>query len=350
MSNTKWAVFTDLHLGVHQNSSTWHNIAHDWADWFVDDLRSKGISQIIFTGDFFHSRSEISVNTIHAASKFIEKFKNFERIYMIVGNHDSYYKQKADVHSLSILNGYSNIFVFDTTTQVSDKSFGDKRVTFCPWGFNYNEILDSDIIFGHFEIESFKMNAHKLCEEGVKPKDLLNKSPLIFSGHFHLNEERQYDNGKIIYVGSPFQLDFGERDSKKGYYVLDFKDLSYEFITNSVTPEHKKLLVSEILENGNLKAEIKDIIKNNFVKLVVDTKIEEKSLDILLHACNNLGPITLTVDPLVSFELQNNQENADLSGVDISKAIVEFVNLLDITEKEEVIKHTLFLYNQVKHD
>jgi len=350
MGSTKWAVFTDLHLGVHQNSSTWHDIALNWADWFVEELKSKDIDQIIFTGDFFHSRSEISVNTIHAASKFVDKFKDFAKIYMIVGNHDSYYKQKADVHSLSILNGYSNIQVFDTTTSVSGKEFNNKKITFVPWGFNYTDILDSDVLFGHFEIESFKMNAHKLCEEGVKPKDLLNKAPLIFSGHFHLNEEREYDNGKIIYVGSPFQLDFGERDCNKGYYILDFNDLSYEFITNKTTPEHKKLNISEIIDGNVLKEEIKDQIKNNFIKIVIDKKLDEKEIDNIVHLCNSLGPITLTVDPLVSFEFQCDQDNTDLSGVDISKAIVEFVNLLDIQEKEEVIKHTLYLYNQIKHD
>jgi DNA repair exonuclease SbcCD nuclease subunit len=351
MANTKWAIFTDLHLGVHQNSSTWHNIGLKWADWFVNELKSKDIDQIIFTGDFFHSRSEISVNTIHAASEFIAKFKDFSKIYMIVGNHDSYYKQKADVHSLSILNGYSNISVFDKTTTLQSKEFNSKAVTFCPWGFDYVDIPDSDVIFGHFEIESFKMNAHKLCEEGVKPKDLIKKSPLIFSGHFHLNEEREYDNGKIIYVGSPFQLDFGERDCNKGYYTIDFKDLNYEFFRNEVTPVHKKLLLSEILDGDEIKEEYKQQIKNNFVRIVIDSKIDQSKIDNILHVANSYTPISLTVDPLINYNLAAEQESADLSGVDISKAIIEFVNLLDIQEKEEVIKHTLYLYNQaLKHE
>jgi len=347
MSNAKWAVFTDLHLGVHQNSSVWHKIALDWVDWFVADLKEKNINQIIFTGDFFHSRSEISVNTIHVAAEFLSKLKGFD-IKMVVGNHDSYYKQKAEVHSLSILSGYSNIEIFD---KVSVIDINGKKATFCPWGFDYGDVKDCDIIFGHFEIESFKMNAHKLCEEGYKPKDLLKKAPLIFSGHFHLNEEREYEEGKIIYVGSPFQLDFGERDCNKGYYIIDFKDLSYNYFTNNKTPIHKKLLVSEIINGEELKEEYKELIKNNFVKIVIDTNIEQKILDNIIHLCNSYSPLSLTVDPLVNYNLTNDQEGTDLSGVDISKAIVEFVNLLDIKEKEEVTKHTLYLYNQaLKHD
>jgi DNA repair exonuclease SbcCD nuclease subunit len=345
MSKSKWAVFTDLHLGIHQNSSIWHNIGLKWVDWFVEDLKSKKIEQIIFTGDFFHSRSEISVNTIHAAATFLEKLKDF-KLWMIVGNHDSYYKQKAEVHSLSILNGYSNVTIFD---KVSTQKIANKTVTFCPWGFNYDDIVDSDVIFGHFEIESFQMNAHKLCEEGIKPKHLLNKAPIIFSGHFHMNEEREYENGKIIYIGSPFQLDFGERDCQKGYYIIDFETLDYSFNENIITPVHKKFLISEIIEKD--EQEYLSLIKNNFIRLVIDTKIEQKKLDELVHIINSYSPASFTVDPLINYDLVAEQESADLSGIDISKAIVEFVNLLDIQQKEEVVKRTLFLYNQtLKHD
>ena len=346
MDNSKWAIFTDLHLGVHQNSSTWHKIAFNWADWFVEELHKEGIDKIIFAGDFFHSRSEISVSTIHAASELLSKFKDFN-IYMVVGNHDSYYKEKPDVNSLSILKGYSNIRIFDSTSTIT---INNKKATFCPWGATYEDIPNSDVLFGHFEIESFKMNAHKLCEGGIRPADLLKKSSLIFSGHFHLNDERVYDGGSIIYIGSPFQLDFGDRETRKGYYILDFDTLNYTFKGNDLTPKHKKIKLSNILNGGQITDDYANEIPGNFIRLVVDSRVEQKNLDSIIHKVNGLSPLSFTVDPLVNYELLPEQENTDLSGVDISKAIVEFVNLLDIPEKEEVTKHTLYLYNQaLKH-
>jgi DNA repair exonuclease SbcCD nuclease subunit len=344
--DTKWGIFTDLHLGIHQNRTTWHNIALDWADWFVKELKSKKIKQLIFIGDFFHSRSEISVNTIHAASCLLEKLKDF-KIIMVVGNHDSFYKERADVNSLSILSGYSNITVCNKVLTLSDKSTDGKKIGFCPWGFEIDEVKKSDALFGHFEIETFKMNAHKLCEVGTKPKDLLNKSPLVFSGHFHHNEEREYKDGKIIYVGTPFQMDFGERDSKKGYYIIDFKDLTYEFYENNISPIHKKIFISEIIDK---KVQIEHCIKDNFIKIVIDKKLDQQQIDNTLHACNSLKPISLIVDPLVNFDIMGDKSETDLSGVDITKAIVEFVDLLEIDNKEDVVKHTLYLYNQVKNE
>ena len=103
MDNT-YAIFSDLHLGVHQNSSIWHKIALDWSDWFIGELNKKGIKKILFLGDYFHSRSEVSVNTLHVASDITHKFKDFE-MKMIVGNHCSFLKEKSDIHSLSVFRG-----------------------------------------------------------------------------------------------------------------------------------------------------------------------------------------------------------------------------------------------------
>lgn len=338
----KIAIFTDLHLGVHQNNSIWHNIGYEWTDWFIKSLKENQIETVFFTGDFFHSRSEISVSTIQAAANILSKFSKDFRIFMIPGNHDCYYKDKSDVHSLSILDGYSNIHILDTVTKLTVGE-NNKTVTFCPWGSEYNKIEQSDVILGHFEIESFKMNAHKLCEHGFKPIDLLKLTNLVFSGHFHLNEERVYNEGSIIYIGSPFQLDFGERDSKKGYYTLNTSDLSYVFIENTYSPVHKKILLSELDNYLNIES-----MKGNFLKIVVDCLMEQDQLDKLIHKCYSFGPLSLSVDHLAMHTGNGDLIDQDLSGVDISKAIVEFVSLLDVEKKEAIIKRTLELYHTNK--
>ena len=92
------------------------------------------------------------------------------------------------------------------------------------------------------------MNSYKLCETGHKASQLLEKSSLVFSGHFHYREEREYKEGNIIYVGCPFELDFGDRDTTKGYYVLDTSNLTYQFIENNVSPKHKKYTVTDLIK------------------------------------------------------------------------------------------------------
>jgi hypothetical protein len=51
MSN-KVAIFSDIHLGVHQNSDFWLGVANQWADWYISELRKRDIQRIIFCEDF----------------------------------------------------------------------------------------------------------------------------------------------------------------------------------------------------------------------------------------------------------------------------------------------------------
>lgn len=341
----RYAIFSDLHLGVHQNSSSWHNIALEWVNWFVEDLKSKGIKDIIFTGDFFHSRSEISVNTIHVASQLLDKLNEFQ-VKMIPGNHDCYYKDKSEVHSLSILKGHENITIYDKLELVH--LYDGRTAAFCPWGIETLDIPKADIIFGHFEIESFKMNSYKLCETGHKALQLLDKAGLVFTGHFHYREEREYKEGNIIYVGCPFELDFGDRDTTKGYYILDTSNLTYEFIENNISPKHKKYTITDLIEVHQKTSDISEAVAKKFIKIVLDKYINQDDLNELTSKISSYKPLSLIIDPAVNFSYfsDNNDKNQDLSGIDISKAIVEFVNMMDINNKEDVIAYTLNLYNQ----
>ena len=112
MHYKKIAIFSDLHLGVHQNSDFWLGISNKWADWYIGELKSHGITDIIFGGDFFHYRDEISVKTLNFAKDFLDKFEDFN-ITMITGNHDAWYKDTSEINSLSILKGSSNLKIYD---------------------------------------------------------------------------------------------------------------------------------------------------------------------------------------------------------------------------------------------
>ena len=335
---------SDIHIGVHQNSSQWHDITRDWAKWLRAELNRKQITDIIISGDFFHYRDEVAVNTIHFATEILQLWKDFN-IIMVVGNHDAYYKDRSDVNSLSVLDGWNNITVISTPTCVN--LFG-KKVMFCPWGIQLNEIEESDVIFGHFEIQSFKQNMFKICSDGFNASDILKKSSLAISGHFHLRDERKYKDGTILYLGNPFQMDFGDVESVKGYYVLDFSTLKYEFTENTISPNHKKILLSDLVAIGSLTDEVKNNFKNNFIKFIVDKNVSSDEMDIILQKLFTLNPISINVDYAANFNKYKLDEETihDFSGIDVVQAIEEFINLMDIDNKDEVIKYTSSLYKQ----
>jgi DNA repair exonuclease SbcCD nuclease subunit len=346
IKKNKVAIFSDLHLGVHSNSSEWHKYAIEWANWFREECRDKGIKDLIFCGDWHHNRSEISVNTLQVSADILDMFEEFNLI-AITGNHDIYYKHRTDVNSLSIFKNRKNVTILE---QYQTLEAFDKKLSFCPWNTPTKVIEKSDVIFGHFEIETFKMNAFKVCEEGVRVKDLLKKSSLVISGHFHTRHEKQFGAGTILYVGNPFQMDFGDAGNRKGYHILDLETLEYEFFENNVSPCYEKITLSELVEEGDITPIVKNKISNNIVKLKVDKNISQDDMDILTGVFNKLQPEQLSIDYDINFNriLDNRDDIEDLSGVDVEQAIEEFIGTMDLDDAKSIIEYTLGLYERCK--
>jgi DNA repair exonuclease SbcCD nuclease subunit len=342
IQNNKVCCIADLHIGVHQNSIFWHDTALKWARWLANELQNKNIKDIFILGDVYHYRDEVAVNTIHVVNQMLAIWKDFN-IVILVGNHDAYYKDRSDINSLSILDGKDRITVIDEPTEVN---LLGKTITFLPWGSTINELNKTDILFGHLEIESFKMNSYKLCDHGERTSSLLEKAKLIMTGHFHLREERKYDNGTIVYVGNPFEMDFGDVGTSKGYYILDITTNEYSFYENSLSPRHKKLQLSEVLGFNDDK--LATLIPNNIIKLLIDKKIHTDEIDILIKKLSSFTPFSLSVDySLYNSTIAVDDQNYNASGVDMQKTIEEFVNVLDIEDKQTVIDYCLNLYNRV---
>lgn len=322
IKKTKVAIFSDLHLGVYGNSEKWHDTALKWAEWIVNELNQKKIKDILFLGDFFDNRTEISVQTIHIASQIIEKFKNFN-LFMIIGNHDAYYKNRSDVHSLGMVKGYENITLIDENLE-----FGafNKRFLMVPWN---NDIPKSkyDYIFGHFEIQTFKMNNYTVCNHGLNPVDILiEKTNAVFSGHFHNRNSKKYNEGAIHYVGSCFPLDFSDESNTKGYHILDVESGSLDFFENEVSPRFVKTYISKI------KSLDIDSITNNIVKLVVDEEVDDIKLEKVTNILNKLKPWQLTIDHNVVNKSLNDVESVD--SINIKEMFEEFYEQLGLEDDQ----------------
>ena len=342
-SNKKIGFFSDLHIGIHQNSEKWHDVAFEWGKWFAAELRKQRITKLIFGGDFFHYRDEINVKSLHFANRLLDLFNGFE-IIMIPGNHDAYYKDNSNIHSLSILNNRTNITIIDKPTTIT---LLNKRVGFCPWGTPLKKIPKCELLIGHFEIQNFNFNSFKICDSGIESCDLLLKSQLIFSGHFHKRQRRKYSNGEIIYAGNPFQMDFNDIQDQKGFYVLDFngKNINYTFIENNISPIHIKVNLSEL-------DRLKSIAKQNgwsklAIKIIIDKDIKTNLLDKIIASINFEAPFSLVTDYLQKFTIGDNIKlTNELGDLNIKQCIIEYIESLDIENKNNVITKTVHFYNK----
>jgi len=188
------------------------------------------------------------------------------------------------------------------------------------------------------------MNQHKICDHGVDTQSLLDKAQIIISGHFHYREHRKYHNDKsILYLGSPYELDFGDRDQDKGVTLLTIDTFETSFIKNEITPKHKKIKLTDLIQNISPEY-MSEIFTNNFINLNIDKKIDPYRLDSLLNSLSQYNPCSVRTEFNIFDEIQLTEEVDGIS-IDIDTALHEFVELLDTdVPKKEILDKSLELY------
>lgn len=344
LRKSKVCVCSDFHLGLHQSNNTWHNISINFALWLKKQLLEQQIEDIIILGDVIDNRNEVSVTTLHILYKFFKILEDFN-VVIITGNHDCYYSKRSDVHSLGTLNDWPNIEVIDKPLSVN---LYNKNLTFCPWNTQLNDIPKSDVLFGHFEINTFKMNSNHICEHGTDSHLLLEKSSLILTGHFHNTDERNYKNGKILYTGSPYEQNWGEANHPKGIYILDIKELKLNFIINNYSPKHVKIRLSELLAVGKITDNIKNEFEGNIINFIIDVETDQKILDALLTKFYTFNPISIkTENALLIENIVSNEDEIAFEGIDIKHDIIEFVKSVEgVENKDNIVNYLMDVYDQ----
>jgi DNA repair exonuclease SbcCD nuclease subunit len=344
LTNPQIGIFSDIHIGLGQDSLMWHEIIINFAHWVKELYFSQNINDIFILGDVFHNRDKISVNTLNIAKEFFEILKDFN-LYILAGNHDCYYKDRADINSISLLKHWRNITIADTNPLLL--KYKDKNISLIPWGTPLEQIPNTNICFGHFEINSFAMNTHKICTQGIESESLLNKASLILSGHFHKKNYRKYSKGEIYYTGSPYQQNFGDTDDERGVYILNLNDCELKFYENKTSPRHVKVSINQLIKGTQTADFLKNSIPNNLVSLIIDCNLSQEKITLISSKIQNLNPKFFRIDYKVTDDNEINFEQGSYSSIDIPKSIEDFVNTMDFQYKEEVVNYLNHLYNKI---
>jgi len=232
MCNMKIALVTDTHAGIRGDSDTFAAYQERfWYEQFFPYLEKHKIKSIIHLGDVTDRRKWISYKTLHRFKKVIDKMRYEYDLSIIIGNHDTYYKNTNRVNSMDCLFN-DGIDVYEEATEVS---FDGLNVLMVPWINSGNEddtikcIKNSraKIIFGHLNLVGFPFAKGSVSMDGMDRK-VFGRFDMVFSGHFHTRSHM--DN--VWYLGSPFEqtwIDYGE---ERGFHVFDTDTLELEFVPN----------------------------------------------------------------------------------------------------------------------
>lgn len=343
----KVAIITDTHFGFEKNSElVLKNTLKFFKEQFVPQLIKNKIYHIFILGDLFDNRTSISTKVHNEVYELFNDILKDFNIYIILGNHDIYYNSSINVHSLKFLNKFQNIHVIDKPELIK---LNNMNILMIPWLIDQENIIDifkqfktdniiANVLMGHFDIAGFNFNKKVLSKNGLPINCFFNLFNLVFSGHFHTRSVKKSGNTEIVYVGSPYQMNRGCADEERGYIILnlDIKSLTYEFISNEISPQfvtvnYPNKITEEIIKNNRVDIYIK-YDKDNYAPEDFNKYIEE---------VDEMQPATREI-----FYIANNETmtDFDISNCNFSSMPELFKKYLDANKIPTIERE--YLYNK----
>jgi len=285
--------FADLHAHNHAQFST--RLANGLNSRLVDSLniveQAKGFCQqrqikvCVFLGDLFHSRTKIDIEVFSETYKaFYALAAELDKLYLVVGNHDQC-SRVGDLHSLEPFRQFAT--VVDQPWCEENSWERGLRIKLFPF------TADDETLRGHLSrihATTDVVFLHQPVVEAIPgPADSPSKPKLsvddiawqhvrkVISGDIHKRQDLA--GGRFHYVGSPLQLNFGERDEAKAFSILDTETLEIETV-ETVAPKFYLFTAAENdpdPSNGMLEPSGADLSRD-FVKLRYDAYWEKAAL------------------------------------------------------------------------
>ena len=310
MSNLfkKAIFFTDLHLGLKNNSEQHNTDCLDFVKWMIDTGKENGAETCFFLGDFHHNRSSINLKTLDYSLQVLELLNdNFEKTYILAGNHDLFFRDRRDVNGVGWAKHLDNI-------EIVNDWFKKDNVAIVPWliGNDYKKVkkIKATYMFGHFELPRFKLNClTEMPDTGEMSMDYLGNVGHVYSGHFHMRQERE----NVTYIGNCFPHDFSDAgDDKRGAMILEWGH-KHEFISWPKQPLYKNVNLSDLLDNAEKILKPRMSVR---VNLDIDISYEESNfIRETFIDTYNLRDISLIPIKVKEYE-EDNSEAISFNSID----------------------------------
>ena len=264
----KIALITDTHLGARNDNPYYADYFYKFFDIiFFPYIKKHNINTIIHLGDIVDRRKFINFKTLQDfRKKFVDRIKDMD-VHIIVGNHDTYYKNTNEINAPRELINHFNIY--DNPIKIN---IDGMDMLILPWVNSSNEeqtrmMLEqetADIVLGHLAIRGFEMNNGFMSDTGLE-KQLFRRFEKVLTGHFH----KKTDDGQIHYLGSPYEFMWSDYNCPKGFHILDTETREVKRIKNPFTIHHKINYNDELNDYSNYDY---SQCKDKFIKLIVDKK------------------------------------------------------------------------------
>lgn len=347
---SKIAILGDTHFGCHNSSIVHHEYMKKFFDDFFMYLDQNNIKTVIQLGDLFDVRKHINTWSLNFFRQvFLSRAIEHDiRIYVILGNHDIYYRESLQISSVEeILHDYQDWFVI--VKEPADYIIEDQTFFLVPWICKENESAasialkksTSNFCAGHFEFNGFELFKGHPAKTS-RDHGEYSKFKQVYSGHYH--HMSTWDN--VLYTGTPYELTWQDCNTTKGFFVLD--------TDKTVLIENKHTLYSSITLTQQTEID-RDAIYGKFVRIKVDYDLDVKQRERLIDKIQSMQPINLKLieRALVSIDEssddtpeQNKTYNPDTSVTEIITDYVSNVSIANTIDRDTLKSMLLTIYSE----
>jgi len=234
-------------------------------DYMAEYACNNNVQYFIIGGDIMHSKSIIYSIAQNLMLDFFESWNNQLEFFVLDGNHDLSGKGADAISSLRSLEHMQNM---DWITKMPDT--GPLMDILCiPYSHNIVDHVKQNqrkILISHFGLNEGVLNSGISIQSNISLADLYGKYELVLLGHYHKPQEIITDNIKLYYVGSPIQLDWGEKGDEKRFLVVDTDTMDVKSIPTIGYKKHIELEINnankdEILAEAKKAKDSGDLVK-----------------------------------------------------------------------------------------
>ena len=332
------AIITDQHFGARKNSKLFHDyFLKFYNDIFFPYLEKEGITTIVDMGDTFDSRKGIDFSALSwAKNNYYDRLRDMGvTVHTIVGNHTAYYKNTNEVNAVDLLlREYDNVVVYSQPTEVK---LGKLNTLFIPWinEENRSSTIASikktvcDVAMGHLELQGFRVNRSLVMEHGDE-SELYSKFSKVFSGHYHTRS----DDGRVFYLGNPYEMFWSDVNDDRGFTCFDTETLEHYPINNPY-----RLFYTIFYEDTNHQTFDVREYENKLVKVIVRKNTNNKKFEKFIDKLHSSGVADLKI--VENFAIEVPEEFEVSESEDTLSILNRFIEESEFTLDKSIVKNIM---------
>jgi hypothetical protein len=255
---------------------------------------------------------------------------------MLVGNHDIFFRNSTIINAPELLlNDYQNIKIYSSPKEFCIDGLGTLML---PWICTDNrektdhllKNTQAKVIFSHLELSGFVAYPGHIMKEGMDAS-IFKKFDRVYSGHYHTKS----DDGKIYYLGNPYQMFWNDVDDTRGFHIFDTDTYELEYFKNPYN-----MFERVYYEDNDYKKFDTSYLEEKIVKVVVRQKSNQLKFDKFIDKILKANPLDLKVVEIIDVN-DGDVDCEEISAEDTLSILDKYVEEAEFNLDKMIVKKLL---------